>query len=184
MNPINRPAIASDHDFIAATWSTCWGRPPQASCITPAAWRTAVWSSAPDLLTRPDVRVLVAADADATDRVADVFGWLAWKPAAVERVVNAYTRRETFRLADGGALPLVFCCYVKRDYRRLGVARRLFADAGIDPAAPFAYTCHNRTVDTLVDAGKLTAAAWCPHLGRPPHERNAHATRPEVPDAA
>ena len=103
MNPINRPAIASDHDFIAATWSTCWGRPPQASCITPAAWRTAVWSSAPDLLTRPDVRVLVAADADATDRVADVFGWLAWKPAAVERVVNAYTRRETFRLADGGA---------------------------------------------------------------------------------
>jgi GNAT superfamily N-acetyltransferase len=182
MKPVTRPAKPADHDFIAATWSTCWGRPPEASCVTPAAWRTAVWASVPAILARPDVRVLVAADADTADHVTDLFGWLAWKPRAVECVVNGYTRRPTYRLAEGGPLPLVFCAYVKRDYRRNGIARSLFRAAGIDLAGEFVYACHTRAASALADAGKIRAT-WCPALGRLPQERNRHGRSAEEPDA-
>lgn len=174
-----RPAIPGDHDFIAATWSTCWPRPHEASCLTPAAWRTAVWSSIPSVIARPDMRVLVAADADTTDHVADLFGWLAWKPRAVERVVNGYTRGVSYRLAEGGPMPLVFCCFVKHGARRAGVARGLCRAAGIDPAADLAYVCRSRAVDVLADANKLPRATWCPHLGRLPQERT-HGHRSEA----
>jgi len=185
MRLVIRPAIATDHDFIAATWSTCWHKPREISPITPAAWRTAVWDSVPAIIARPDVSVLVAGDADKTDRVADLFGWIAFKPHAVELIPNTYTRRPVYQLADGGPLALVFCVYIKGNYRRNGIARALFARAGIDPRADFAHVCHTRTVDDLAD--KIPNAVWCPHLGRPPHERTiAHGRTAEAtePDAA
>ncbi len=196
-----RAASTADHSFIAATWSTCWGRPPEASLVTPAAWRTAVWSSVPALLERPDVRVLVAADADSATGDADLFGWLAWKPRAVECVINGYTRRPSYRLADADAgdehrahrrqgtapMPLVFCVYVKRDARKNGIARGLLRAADLDPRADFAHVCHTRVVGDLAD--KIPNAVWCPHLGRPPQEKPAHGQqRSEAvaaePDAA
>lgn len=180
-----RAALPADHNFIASTWSTCWSPPREVSLLTLGAWRTAVWSSVPTILARPDLRVLVAADADSPTGDADLFGWVAWKPHAVELVTaTTYVRRITYRLADDGALPLVFCAFVKSAARRSGVARGLFRAAAIDPRAPFAYVCRTSVVDDLDSAGKIPRAVWCPHLGRSPHERNRHGEPRSAEDAA
>lgn len=182
-----RAAVPADHDFIAASWSGCWGRPREVGFLTRAAWRTAAWASVPTLLASPAVRALVAADADTTDGIADLFGWLVYKPLAVERVVDGYTRTPIYRHAEGGPMPIVFCAFVKRDARRSGIARGLFRAADIDPRAPFVYACHPhdaRDLDAIVKAGKIPNAAWCPNLGRLPQgERYGQRTAEDPVDA-
>lgn len=178
-----RAVAPADHDFIAATWSSSWSRPHEAGCLTPIAWRRAVYASVPDILAHSDMRSLVAADTDTTDHVADLFGWIAWRPRAVECVVNGYTRRPTHRLAAGGPMPLLFGLYVKRDYRGHGIARGLLRAAGIDPRQPFAYVCHNRAAERLSEAGKIPQATWCPNLGRLPQERTHGRSAEAEPDA-
>jgi hypothetical protein len=156
------PPAPCDLAFVAASWSGAWHQPPEASLVTTVAWRAAVWASVPAIVARPDVRVLVAADGDAADHVADLFGWLAWS----ERP---------------GTAPAVLFCYVKSAYRfdphtrtGPGIARRLFERARIDPRAAFAYVCLTGHARRLRDAGKLPHAKWRPDLGRPAHERTPH----------
>lgn len=176
------PPAPCDRAFIAATWSAYWRRPPEASCLSPTAWRSAVWQSVPGILERNGMRALVAADADTTDGLADLFGWIVWKPRAVECVMNKYTRRPMYNLVDGGPMPLVFFVFVKAAYHRLGIARGLFRAAGIDARADFAYACHARAASDL--SNKIPNAEWCPKLGRlPAQERNHGQPRPEEPDA-
>lgn len=152
-------------------------------CITPSAWRKAVWTSASDVLARPDVNFLVAADADTVDHVADLFGWIAWKPHAVECIENPYTRRPVWRHAEGGPMPLIFCVFVKSIYRKHGIARDLFRAARIDPREDIAYICHTSHAGEILKAGKIPNAQWCPHLGRP-NDRTHHGSAQSDHDAA
>ena len=168
MRIVNRPATDGDRDFIAATWSTSFGRPAGVGPVSVATWRTAVWQSVPEILDRRGVCALVAADPTETDRVADLFGFLVWEPAAVE------LDRQAYRRSVAGALPLVWYCYVKQAYRfdrasehNARIASGLFRAAGIDPRSPFPFVCQTRFVDRLRDAGKLPAAQWRPELADP-----------------
>jgi len=175
-----RDAQHADHRFIAASWSTSWGRPPQANPMTPMAWRTAVWSSVPPLLDRPGVRALVAADPSETDRVADLFGFIVWEPAAAVRTRDPRSRVPVFTYRRVrpeepalNALPLVWYCNIKTGYRfdnastlNARIATALFREAGVDPRSPFPFVCHTPFVDRLREAGKLQAAEWRPELGR------------------
>jgi hypothetical protein len=171
-----RPADAGDRAFIAASWSTSAGRPAQVvGILTRDAWRTAVWSSVPEVLDRPGVRALVAADPTEDTRRADLFGFLVWEPAACAVTPDPRTRQPVYRRAAAGPLPLVWFCYVKAGYRfdrasthNARIASGLFRAAGIDPRSPFPYVCDTRFVGRLRDAGKLPAAQWRPELGRDP----------------
>lgn len=57
---------------------------------------------------------------------------------------------------------LVHYVYVKNDYRRHGIARGLFAAAGIDPTRPFLYSCRTSMVAKLAGLGHLRHAEWNP----------------------
>ncbi len=165
------PPAPCDLAFVAASWSGAWHQPPEASLLTHVAWRAAVWASIPEIIARPDVRVLVAADGDATDGIADLFGWLAWieRPHAAPSVLFCYTKAA-----------------VRFDLRtRTGprIARRLFDRAGIDPRTAFTYVCLTGHAKRLRDAGKIPHAKWRPDLGRPLHERNPHGQSRPAPVA-
>lgn len=166
MKLILRPMIAADRAFIAASWSASLPRPPEASFLTPAAWQTAVWTSVPTILDRPDVRVIVAADGESATGDADLFGWLAW----IER-------------PDGP--PAVLFVYVKQAMRydperRTGprIARRLFDRANIGPHTAFPYICSAADwISRLRRAGKIPNAQWCPDLVRATPDRSHHGRR-------
>lgn len=136
-----------------------------------ADWHEFMTRTIGGILARPHVRVLVAADADATDHVADLFGWLVW-------------------MAREGQPPLVFYAYVKHAFRfdprtSTGprIASRLFRHAGIDPKERFDFACQTHIVGSLKAAGKIRNAEWRPLAGRFPNERGLHGKRYEA-DAA
>lgn len=164
-----RPMQPADRSFVVESWISSYRRSPHAGLISMAAWHEVMTATIDGILARPAVRVLVAADADAADHTADLFGWLAWMPHA-----------------DG---PLVFFAYTKHAYRydpttRTGprIASRLFRHAGIDPRGRFSYACLTHVVGTLSASGKIPRAKWRPLLGRFPEDKN-HAPRSEAADS-
>jgi GNAT superfamily N-acetyltransferase len=181
-----RESPPDDRSFIVETWITsCRNRP---SIVSVGDWH-GVMSLAINRILASGAKVIVAADADADPGVADLLGWLAYEPNAVDRAYDERTRGFDYRrvpLADRDRSmdPLVWYCFVKAPYRKHGVARRLFAHARIDPRGRFHYIVETSVVAELRVAGKITRqSAYRPQLGRPPHERGPHG-RPEAEHAA
>lgn len=158
------PPRPCDRVFIVESWISSYRRSPHAGLVSMAAWHEVMERVVSDIIDRPEVNVLVAADPSATDGMADLLGWMAWMHA--------------------GNVPVVFYAYTKHPYRRNGIAARLFAAARIDPRAPFSYVCNTHMVGTLREAGLIRSATWKPLLGRFPNERGPHAARSEADDAA
>jgi len=72
--------------------------------------------------------------------------------------------------------PLVHFVFVKNAYRMLGIARALFVAAGIDPAAPYLYTCKTSNVSKLERAGVMPRARWFPLSARFPKDKREKST--------
>lgn len=171
MRLIVRPMVADDRKFVVESWISSYRRSPHAGIISMGDWHGMMTVAVNKIVDHRDVRVLVAADAEAVDHVADLLGWIVHMPQPT-------------------GPSLVFYVYVKHAYRfdrasRTGprIATRLFRAAGIDPRSSFPYACNTHVVGEIAAAGKLPKARWCPLLGRFPQERT-HGQRPEDEHAA
>jgi len=166
-----RPMAPTDRNFVIESWISSYRRSPHSGLIPMAMWHEVMAPIITRIIDRPDVRTIVAADADATDHTADLFGWMTWMPREHP--------------------PLVFFTYVKHAARydiqsRTGarIATRLFRHAQIDPRAPFNYVCNTHVVGTLAAAGKIPKAKWRPLLGRFPKEHHGRTAEELDADAA
>lgn len=139
-----RRAAAGDETFVVYSWCASFRSSHTAGLIAMDDWRAVMEPQIRKVLSRPGGEVWVAYHPGETDHVADLYGWLA-----VER---------------GHALPLVHYVYVKSPFRKHGIARGLFAAAGVDPAAPFFYTCKTYVVHELRHL--IPAARWQPLIAR------------------
>lgn len=133
--------------FIVDTFVDSYRTAHAAGLIPMDVWRPLMRDCWRRILSRPGVRVVVAYVPGETSRQADLYGWIA--------------------VEDGHQRPFVLYVYVKADYRREGIARRLFEAAGIDLARPFDYAAKTGAVTRL--RSKFSAAAqWRPLQARFP----------------
>jgi GNAT superfamily N-acetyltransferase len=107
-----RRATGDDLHFVEESFLDSFRTCHTAGLISMDEWHDVMAPQWRRLMARPRMEVAVAYHPGETDHRADLYGWLA-----VER---------------GHERPYVLYCYVKQPYRRMGVARGLFAYAGID----------------------------------------------------
>lgn len=109
-----RPALPDDRRFIVSGWSSSQRLTRDVPLIRNRSW-AAIWHPiVEDQLNRPEVEVIIAAG----------------------EVLQAFI---AFELPD-----YVLYIYVAQPFRGQGIARRLFAAAGIDPESRFRYACRTR----------------------------------------
>ena len=145
-----RPAAEHDEKFVIASWLSSWRAADAAGLIQDEDWFPVMWPQIKKALSRPDVQTLVAYETDEADHVADLYGFITADTAA--------------------ATPLLYYCYTKLAYRRMGVARRLFAAVGLDAHRRFEYVCKAPQPAELV--AKAPFARWNPAAGRRPKNDN------------
>lgn len=135
-----RPATSADRAFIVSGWSASQRLTRDIPLITNRDW-AAVWRPVvTGQLDRPGVETLVAA--------GEVLqGFIAFE-------------RPSY----------VLYCYVAQPFRRRGIARGLFAAAGIDPTSRFEYACRTRTSWECRD--KIKLAHYDPFRARFEQENN------------
>jgi hypothetical protein len=142
----HRPADERDLHFIADSWVGSWRDSNTTGCIQVEDWYPVMIPQVAKMRARPDVRTLIAYETGDAERIADIYGFI---------------------VADTEERPaLVYYVFVKEGYRRAGIARGLFAAAGIDPAGPFDFVCSTPIVAQL--RRKLLLARWRPLHGRFP----------------
>jgi hypothetical protein len=142
---------------VLESWLDSYAAAYTAGLISMRRWSQVMRVELGEILDR--AQVIVAFNPDDPDPVADLFGFVAYDV-------------RSFRL------PYVFYVYVKASYRRWGyrnrrrvgdgVARQLFAAAGIDPTAPFQYAASTPKAREL--GKKVPLARWNPLLARWPLE--------------
>jgi hypothetical protein len=160
--------VADDADrfFVVSAWTQSYRTAFTSGIIQAEDWYAIMDAQVAKAMARPDVRTVLACMPGATDRVADILGFIT---------------------ADVEEQPaLVYYVYVKDAYRRgghgrlwagPGVARQLFAAIGVDPARRFNYVCSTPVVRELNDVRKLPMAKWQPLLGRfPKSERRSRSS--------
>jgi hypothetical protein len=105
------------------------------------------------ILERPGTEIHVCYHPGEHDHVADLYGWIA---------------------VDHGAAdwPLVHYCYVKRNFRNEGIARGLFAAAGVVPTKPFLYSARTDNLSERWARDRIPRARWQPQLARGDHGPN------------
>lgn len=156
-----RRATDSDMTCVVGTFLDSTRSTFGAGLIQMDDWRDVMEPQARKLFARPGAEVLVAY-MPGEEPPYDVYGWLA---------------HET-----GHPWPVVVYCYVMKSYRGLGVARRLFAEAGISPQGSFR---HATWLDREL-AAKVPRARWSPLTVRFPRrddvegERTGQRVRPRA----
>lgn len=137
------------HRFVRSTWISSYKNARSAGIISSEDWADVMHLTLGKLLRRSGVRTILAHDPP-----RQFYGFIAGEP--------------------GRATPVVHYVYVKDAYRseveldgsRSGprIGRGLFAALGIDPAAPFIYTCE--TVICVRLADKIPYARFKPGAAR------------------
>ena len=153
-----RPWEPRDRRFVLKSWLDSYAAAYTAGLISMRRWNSVMRVEIDEMLDRP-AQVIVAYNPDDAEPVADLIGFIAYDLAS-------------FRL------PYVYYVYTKAPFRRWGyknrrrvgdgVARQLFAAAGIDPEGPFEYAASTQKVREL--QRKIPLARWNPLLARYPLE--------------
>lgn len=165
-----RLAVAEDMPLIVSTWSDSYRTSRSAGLISMARWQQVMEVEIRDILARDGVSIHVAHHPGETDRRADLYGWIAVERGyEVDSTERRHGRRE--RRIVVSDRPLVLYVYVKAPYRRLGIARGLFAAAGVGPQ--FNYACRTGVVSML--ASKIPEAEWLHLVCRFPKSKNPGA---------
>lgn len=176
-------APPDDRSFVVASWFSSLGHRP--ILVDTGDWRGMMTTAIGKLLGRPEVKAIVAADAEAEPGLADLLGWMVYEPNAVDRFRSDRAGHEwEYRRmppADRtrGMEPLIWYVYTKNPYRKHGIATRLFQHAGIDPRGRFHYVSKTPAASVLAAAGKIPRAALRPGLGHI-NERGPHGHRHEA----
>lgn len=128
-----RKLEAGDRRFVLDAWASSYRLSHFAGLVSVADWYRIMDEQIGKLLDRRGVATTVAYDDDA-DTAVELNGFITVDLTG-------------FKQEDGsGSLqrvdqPYVFYCFVKKDYRRRGIARALFRAAGVDPRKPFTFAC-------------------------------------------
>jgi GNAT superfamily N-acetyltransferase len=146
-------ASEADRKFVISSWLDATRTSHDESLIAVDDWYPTMWPQREKMIARPDMRTIVAYEksdpdflygwivADPTEqRVPGRDGSVSWWPAAVVYVL------------------------VKQNYRREGIARRLFDAVGIDPAGPFLFASRPPPASRL--ASKVPLARYNPLVVR------------------
>lgn len=145
-----RQAQPEDMRLVEESFLDSYRTSHSAGLIAMDDWRDVMTPQIAKLLARPGVEIIVAYNPQAINDKANIYGWLA---------------HET-----GHPQPYVIYCYVKQSYRREGLARRLFAQAGIDPTSAFGYAAKVGLLTRLRTA--IPLARWQPLTARFPKRSN------------
>lgn len=145
-----RRATREDMPFIVDSFLESFRTSHAAGLICMDDWRVVMTRQLSLLLARTGVEIHVAYHPGDTDRVADLYGWVA-----VER-------------SDPG--PFVLYCYVKQAYRRLGVGKALLRASGLEPTGSWSYAAKTAIVTKLTS--KMPNAKWDPLRARFPQKRD------------
>ena len=134
-----RRATDADMPFVVDSFIESYRLAHAAGMIAMADWRTVMQRQLSLALARRGVQLWVAYHPGDTDRVADVYGWVA--------------------VELGPETPYVLYSYTKSAYRRMGIAKSLLKAAGIDTAKPWEYAAKTGIVSKLK---LLPNARWNP----------------------
>lgn len=154
-----RPATESDMHAVVRSFLDSTRADHTSGLVSMTDWLPVMEPQVRKLFARPGSAVVVAFDQEA-DPARDLIGWLA---------------HET-----GHPWPYVVYLYVWHDYRRWGMARRLFEAAGVNPMSGF----HHATWIPKPLVAKVPRARWDPltvRFDRRRHERK-HEVRPAAGD--
>jgi len=147
-----RPREPDDDRFIVSGWSSSYRTSRDLSFVQMDRYADTMHGVVASVLARPRTEVLVA-DGSIMPR----WGFLA------------------FERSEVGAPPIVMYTYVAQPYRRRGVARGLFASAGIDPALPFEYAARTQASWELLHIHrKAPLARYNPLRARFAEEEERH----------
>lgn len=136
-----RPAVEADMGLVHGSWRSSFRGSFAAGPIPFAVYDDVYRTVIARILARPGASVVVAYHPGEEVGAADLYGWLCYEPG-----------------------PVVHYCFVKQSFRRSGIARGLFAAAGIDPAGGFVYTFSTHAAKLL--APKMRRAVWNPLAAR------------------
>jgi GNAT superfamily N-acetyltransferase len=145
-----RTADEFDQRLVVSAWVRSYRDADTAGFVQVDDWPAVMSDQVRKALARPDVVATVAYETEDTERLADLYGFI------VADVVETP--------------PLVYYVFTKQAYRRLGIARGLFAAIGVDPARAFNYVCSTPAVSQL--RRKIPMARWTPRLGRHPKRKD------------
>lgn len=122
-----RFADIGDFNFIMSSWLKSWRKSHRTRHTPSRMYFDYQQPLVHKLIARPDVNIRIAHAVGDKD---DIYGWLCWHMA--------------------GDVPVVHYCYVKHQYRRRSVMRRLFAEAGIREGQGISYSCETPVARKLL----------------------------------
>lgn len=163
-----RLAQPRDMAFVRESWLASF-RDAAAAGVIPMPHYRRVYLEAIDwVLARPGVEVWVAFDPGETDPEMDLFGWLCLERGGLKVSCRRRVKGRWRSALEPLNVPLVHYVFTKQPYRRLGIARGLFAAAHVNPTSRWLYSFKTAAVAELRD--KIPLAMWSPMTARHPKE--------------
>lgn len=124
-----RQAKPDDRFFVIDAWIQSYRTSRSAGILSMESWRPVMWPQIERILDMEGTETLVAYETEEESRYADLYGFISFNVSVKP--------------------PIVFYAYVKQAYRKAGIARRLFGEAGINPESRFTYACKTGIVHEL-----------------------------------
>lgn len=121
-------AIESELRFIRDSWVSSYRNAKTAGVIQVEDWYAVMIPQVTKILSKPDVRTVVAVVPGVTDHIADLLGFITADTEERPALVYYVFVKEHYRRGGAGRL-----------WKGPGVGRGLFTAMGIDPARPFNY---------------------------------------------
>lgn len=150
---------ASDRTFVISSWLDASRTSYSSGLIAMEDWYTVMWPQYEKARARDGMQTLVAFEETDPDFT---YGFIVADPTE-QRVRE---RDQSIRWWPA----LVLFVFVKQNFRREGVARRLFEAVGIDPRKPFLYACNTQQASRLTH--KVPQARFNPLVARFPKEKH------------
>lgn len=151
-----RRFVESDQPLIREGFISSFRTAHAAGLIAMDDWHDVMSRQWQKILDRPGTEVFVAYHPGEDSTTADLYGFIA-----VERQYQAKIRGRM------KPCPFVIYIYVKHNFRKqYGIARGLFAAAGIDPTEKFHYAAKTGCLGEL--KGAIPRAEWKPIAMRYP----------------
>jgi GNAT superfamily N-acetyltransferase len=150
----------SERKFVISSWLDATRTSHHESLIAVDDWLTAMWPHREKLMARPGMRTILAYEKHDRDFL---YGFIVADPTE-QRIPNK----------DGLVLwypALVVYVFVKQNYRKEGIARRLCEAAGVDLSKPFVFasgSAHSSLASRFPLAILNPLAARFPKQPRPP----------------
>jgi hypothetical protein len=156
-----RPAAsAADRTFVIGSWLDASRTSYSSGLIAMNDWSDVMGPQYEKAMSRPGMQSVVAYEADDPDFM---YGFLVADPT-----------EQRVKERDGSLRwwpALVLFVAVKQNFRREGVARKLFAHVGIDLSKPFLFGCNTQAASRL--SHKVPHARFHPLVARFPKESPA-----------